>query len=447
DANSSVSVSWNDTDELCTVTGVNSGNDVDRVTTFVYNGNGSLLKLVAHNSVTGDQVTEYAYGVSTSSAGVGGTYSVQSAITSNDLLLSAKYPTGSGGSSDAARTVFYGYNRLGEITQLLDQNDTIHSYTRDKSGRVTKDLALTSSSTLDTYMDRVDVAFDSAGRLSRVTGLKDGTTPVTRNEVEFKYTPLWQIEKIYQHSKGAVSYDGFGAPKGDTRLVAYSYSASAATGTGAGGNYSRVSSLAYPHRANSSGVTAEALDYSYAPSGGSGGSAPIDDIISRVHRLRTNVSSSSQVDLAIYSYLGRGTPVVVDYAPPDVQLDRTLSLNGKRRSAGQTDQVAGYYPGFDRFGRLALQIWADGALDTQWISSGLGGAYYPTKPEIVALEYGYDLNGNRTSAYDLRQGNAWPMNHRYSYDGLNRLTMAERNARSEFVFSAPTEAPGPCQCL
>ena len=50
------------------------------------------------------------------------------------------YPIGSTSTTAAERTVWYGHNRQGELTGTVDQNDTLHTYTRDAAGRVTRDL-------------------------------------------------------------------------------------------------------------------------------------------------------------------------------------------------------------------------------------------------------------------------------------------------------------------
>ena len=152
---------------------------------------------------------------------------------------------------------------------------------------------------------------------------------------------------------------------------------------------------------------------------------------------QSSTGYGSAADIVEYTYLGLGTPVVVDYpGSVDVQLDRTLSPNGKRAAAGYATQAAGLYPGFDQFGRVRYQTWADGGL------TSTGTPAHPTRPEVVSIEYGYDYSSNRTFAYDTRFQSGWPMNHAYANDPLNRLTAAMRNTRANLTGGTPTNGPG-----
>ncbi|MBX3356719.1 MAG: hypothetical protein KF724_13575 [Phycisphaeraceae bacterium] len=419
-----VTLAWDGLNETWTVAGANGANDADRVTTYVHNGIGQLVKLTAMANVgTGngqDQVTRYVYGVSP------GPDPFSSAIYSNDLLLQIIYPPGQGSTTEATRSVYYGYNRQAEMTAMVDQNETLHEYERDALGRMTRDTATATASNIDATIDRIDLSFDSAGRLSKVTSL-ESAGPTVRNEVEFGYTPLGQVEKVYQHSKGAVSYDGGGLPTGDTRLVGYEY-ANAEIGSSSTGNFSRQTGLAYPRKVNSSGHDPEVLEYAFGTSGGT------DDRISRVNQFKFNLTSSTNTSMVNYAFVGVGRTILVDLDQPDVQLDFTLSLDGKRRTVGYTTQTQGFYPGFDQFGRLALQTWADGGLTS---ASSL-----PTKPQIVALQYGYDDRGNRTAVLDVRRGNLWNRSHTYTNDGLDRLKKARRNTWANLISGSPVDGVG-----
>ncbi|MBX3356665.1 MAG: hypothetical protein KF724_13300 [Phycisphaeraceae bacterium] len=423
-----VTLAWNSGSQSWTVSNASEENDEDRVTTFVHNGIGQLVKMtaIANGETTGgvDQVTEYIHGVSNDPEGPDPF--VSSSIFSNDLLLKIIYPPGEGSSTLATRTVFYGYNRQGEIVAMVDQNETLHEYERDALGRMTRDTATATASNIDATIDRIDLSFDSAGRLSKVTSL-ESAGPTVRNEVEFGYTPLGQVEKVYQHSKGAVSYDGGGLPTGDTRLVGYEY-ANAEIGSSSTGNFSRQTGLAYPRKVNSSGHDPEVLEYAFGTSGGT------DDRISRVNQFKFNLTSSTNTSMVNYAFVGVGRTILVDLDQPDVQLDFTLSLDGKRRTVGYTTQTQGFYPGFDQFGRLALQTWADGGLTS---ASSL-----PTKPQIVALQYGYDDRGNRTAVLDVRRGNLWNRSHTYTNDGLDRLKKARRNTWANLISGSPVDGVG-----
>jgi hypothetical protein len=107
-----------------------------------------------------------------------------------------------------------------------------------------------------------------------------------------------------------------------------------------------------------------------------------------------HVSSAKDVQ---YTYLGLGTIVTEDYAQSQVKLDYV----GTSPSA---------LSGFDRFGRVADQLWAN----------------YGTSPDTLAdLGYGYDPSGNRLYREDLTSKSvASPvyLDELYSYNQLNELT-------------------------
>lgn len=430
DTDSSVTIGWDQGDQKWLVSGTHGYVDRDRVTSYVRDAGGHLRKQTAHQPGGTDQVTSYAYGVTTDAVGPGTMYgqTATSELFSNDLPVSVTYPEGSAGSGAEFRTVYFAYNRQGEVIETVDQNNTQHVLTRDAAGRVIADKGTKGTgSSLDDAIDLIEREFDDAGRLERVTSLKDGGTPTVKNQVEIAYTPLWQIAKVYQDSEGEVAKVIGGAPDANTRLVGYSHE----TEGMADGNYSRVIGLDYPRRSNASG-SPETLDIDYGTAG------EANDLISRPQLLKINMSSSSgQVTLAKYRFLGLSTPVVVDLDAPDIQLDRTLSLDGRRMPEPGVSPL-GNYPGFDKFGRVRLHIWADGDL----ASTGTPPAAHPTLPEIVALQYGYDYNGNRTHAYDVRYQNAWPQSHAYENDQLERLTRAMRNTKAVLTGGTPTDGAG-----
>jgi len=108
-----------------------------------------------------------------------------------------------------------------------------------------------------------------------------------------------------------------------------------------------------------------------------------------------------------------GRAATVDYPTPDFGLDYTVAHNGSR--------TAGEYPGFDRFGRVIRQVWADGNLTTHATDTTV-----PNIPPIYEEEHSYDNAGNRLKSFDVRPGASWDDRHwGYTYDGLDRLTEAK----------------------
>ncbi len=178
------------------------------------------------------------------------------------------------------------------------------------------------------------------GRLHSVRSRSSASgTPVV-NEVEFGYTPLWQVERLWQHATGAVTYDGSGDPTGDTRMVKQTYATVAVNDSGANVNFRRLIELAYPRNVNTGTPVTSTLVYDHGSSSSAG------SIISRVAGL--TLDSTAIVE---YEHVGGGLVTPVDYVVPDIQLDRTLSAEGKRRIGSYTTQAAGVYPALDRFGR------------------------------------------------------------------------------------------------
>ncbi|MEY4534579.1 MAG: hypothetical protein RLZZ246_897 [Planctomycetota bacterium] len=395
--------------------GVGTTDGTDRVTSMVYDGNDNVVQFVAHQAKVSqdgdrDQVTQYVYGVSIGA--VSGTQ-VQSDLWSNDLLLKTIYPDErvSGGATEAERSVWQGHNRQGDVISVEDQNDTLHVYALDPAGRVTSDtVTLAAGSPIDGTITKVETAYDDAGRPSTVRSRSSASGNPIVNEVEFGYTKLWQIDRLWQHAKGEVDYGGGGDPTWDTRLVRQTWVSTAVTASGSSVNHSRMTELKYPRNVNTGTPVTATLTYEYGSSSSPG------NIISRVAGL-----SLDSTAIVSYEHVGAGLVTLVDYAVPDVQLDRTLSADGKRRFDTYTTQAAGIYPGLDRFGRIIRQEWADGSLTTHGSLTTV-----PNKPPIVETGYTYDRVGSRTAALDLRPGNQWKMSWEYEYDGLHRLTIADR---------------------
>lgn len=106
------------------------------------------------------------------------------------------------------------------------------------------------------------------------------------------------------------------------------------------------------------------------------------------------------------------------YAEPDVKLDHQVAHNGARAD--------GVYAGWDRFGRIVRHTWVDGGFGEHASDPDV-----PNIPPILELDYGYDNAGNRTKMIDARPGASWSdRDWKYTYDGLDRLTKAERGADS-----------------
>ncbi len=395
----------------------------DRVTSFVYDKVNKVTKRVAHIPAdpSGEdvQVTEYVYGITaTASPGV-----MDSQVDSNNLLSEVRYPdetTGEAGTTSAYK-VKYAYNRLGELRGITDQNQTIRTFERDEQGRVLADAVETlgtysvsgSTRNVDGAVRRIEYAYDDLGRMtsttSRDTKLSSGAI---RDQVEFEYTPLWQVKTVAQQHDGAVDAS---SPE-----VLYIYEDEAASG--AAKNYSRLIRQVYPHDIANLSVNTVQYDYD---------AGEIDDRLSRVNHLEVyGQSGASYTDLVTYDRIGLGMVATTTINPisgsHDVVLDRTKKHDGT--------STAGAYPAFDRFGRV---------LKHAWVRSDFGPQSpvetYGNYPAYMEVDHTYDRASNRLAYNDVREGiNAEGRDRAFDYDRLNRLTEELRTAVAGSEYNHPS---------
>ncbi|QKK07474.1 MAG: hypothetical protein HND58_04405 [Planctomycetota bacterium] len=402
---------WDATAGRWEVTGGLSGStpDVNRVTSYAHDLAGNVLYQTAHLPPSGGgsedvQVTEYVYGVTAVTSSPGDTDSL---ITSYSLLKEVRYPnesTGEPGTTDEYK-VKYAYNQLGELRSVVDQNGTTHVYSRDNAGRATLDWVSAfgtdvdgQGTDIDDTVNGIQIFYDTFGRVELVESLD--STPAVVNGVKFGYNSLWQVEDVFQDPNSAVTETG-GTPTGDTMVVRYGYSEDATN------NHSRLTSMTYPDGSQ--------LNYEYGATTGD-----TDDLISRVTTL--SLGSGTPTDIVNYDHVGLGMFAEVDYAVPDVQLDRTASHDGKRAIQGFSTQTAGLYPGWDRFGRVVRHTWVDGNYTQHGSTAG-----YPDRPSLFETTHTYDRASNRLTRYDERPGAQMPnWDFEYEYDDLDRLVTADR---------------------
>lgn len=398
------SIDWNSTAEVWVVGGLaGSTPDVNRTTTYVYDGVGATTRLIAYNApeLSGAppaNVTEYVH-----EARISGTPA--SAINTNDVVSHVSYPHDSGlgtsGNPPKAYYAAYAYNEQGEVAYMEEGAGTgpgsgsidlssSHTYSRDGMGRVRVDKADDFHADIDDRVDAITYRYDDFGRLDLVRSHDGyvGTSSVGTivNAVAMtEFTPLWQVRHLDQNPVGDVA----SPPSSPTERVTYAYDDEPASA----GNHSRPESLTYPD--------STVVNVAYGAS-----SSASDWKISRATKL--SIGSAALVE---YSRVGLDTFVIVDYDEPNVQLDRFRAEGGGR--------TAGHYPGLDRFGRVRRQLWVDGAFAP-------GSGSNPNKPPIVETLYGYDRVGNRLLAADDRPGATQELSHAYVYDKLHRLIEARR---------------------
>jgi RHS repeat-associated protein len=270
-----------------------------RTTHYEYTDDGWLKMLKSDNAATGQQVTEWVYGVT---PGQG------SELYSNRLVHQKKYPDYSGG-SDLVR---YLYNRQQQVIELRDQAGTEHGYTYDKLGRLLADAAGNFGSGIDDTVNKLEYAYNQRGLRTRATSYLTADDSEA-NEVRWDYNDFNQPVTEYQEHGGAVD-------PATSRKVLYAYADGSA-------NTIRRESLTM--------ASGTVQNYHY--------STGLPNDLSRPDAVR-----ESSTDIATYRYLGLGSSVGVDYPVPAVAL---TYQHGSSGDAG--DQ----YTGLDRFGRVTDLRW------------------------------------------------------------------------------------------
>jgi hypothetical protein len=139
-----------------------------------------------------------------------------------------------------------------------------------------------------------------------------------------------------------------------------------------------------------------AVNYTYGASGSAADCLNRLDAIGDTFGSDTGTSSP----LAQYTYLGLDRIVQENYVQPGVTLDY---FGG----------VSGTYAGFDSFGRVVQQLWANSA------------------GPLDQFQYGYDRAGNRLWRRNVLSSSLnppVPLDESYSYDGDYRLTDSQCGA-------------------
>lgn len=408
--------------------------DQNRVTSYVYNDWGNVRLQVAHLPPEGGtpkvQITEYVYGTTAASAST----TTNSLVDAQELLLEVHYPDESTGEpgSGSTYTVAYSYNSLGELRSVVDQNGTAHVYVRDEAGRVTEDQATVAmSSPIDDSTRRIQVTYDASGRVSKVGSYDAVSAGTILNEVEYTYTPLWQIERAFQSPVGAVSRSTI-TPTNDTRVVTYAYATTAAPASGTfstGANFSRLTEMTYPELL-AAHTNPTLITYTY----GSG------DVNDRIHRISSLALPSPEGTFASYERIGLGMLAKADIQ--GFQLDYTIVNQnarfgptaerpaGLRRGSdtGSFDSLEGVYAGYDRFGRVGTQVWASGSFGPRPYMDA--NPDRPLTRQFFQENYSYDRASNRLTRDDVREFSTYSDRHEnHTYDALDRLSESTRGVR------------------
>ena len=371
-----------------------------------YTADGQTATLTVVNAITTNQVTRYVYG----------TTLTDSHIARADLLRGVIYPDSDdtcgvdmppifgGGTDGVYDRVEYKYNRVGELIELKDQNETVHAYSYDALGRQTSDRVTALGDSIDNAVLRIQRSYEVRGMMKHVTSYDAATGGNVQSDVQLAYNAFGQLAADYQSHSGAVD-------TGSTLKVQYAY-------TDGSLNHARLMGVIYPN--------GRVLHYGYCPSSlaaGQSNSSPLPlgegqgvrapgDAFNRVSFLSETDADGQR--LAEYTYLGRSQVVKVDYSQPSVANDFTT--RDRREN----------YTSFDRFGRVVDHRWTRGA----------------TKTDVVRIRHGYDTAGNRLwRKNDVSPLQTTPVytDELYAYDGMNQLIAFDRGQ----LYAVQTHAIAP----
>ena len=222
---------------------------------------------------------------------------------------------------------------------------------------------------MDHAVQAIGTTYDDLGRVQAVTSYADTAETTIVNQVFDEYDGWGNLAREWQ-ANSAVDLQSL-------PTVQYVY------GDGAGSNgaakYIRPTNVVYPNGRD--------VQYGYGTAGA------VDDIMSRLETI-----SDTSGTLASYKYLGLGTIVKENFPQAGVKLDYDPAGNGS-------------LSGFDRFGRIADQLWEKYHLD--------GSGNEVVDGTVDKYTYQYDRAGNVTNKVNALDA---ALSELYGYSDLDQLT-------------------------
>ncbi len=288
-----------------------AGSSLNRTTRYEYNGEGNLEKLIVENSTTGNQETEWSYGVTTGNG---------SDINSKSLVYQKIHASGAAESD----TTTFKYNRQGQVKEMSDPRSVVRQFDFDELGRITADKVTSLPAGVDGAVRRIENSFDAHGRLEKVTSYNASSGGSVVNEVQYAFNDFDQLTTEYQEHSGAVNTS-------TSKKVQYAY----ANGSS---NTIRRTSMTYPDN--------KVLTYDYGTSGGS------NDELGRVEKIK-----DGSTVVTSYRYLGLSSVIGVKYEEAG---NTELTYE-----SGSTGDAGDKYDGIDRFGRIVDNRWVKSSTNKQ----------------------------------------------------------------------------------
>jgi RHS repeat-associated protein len=353
-------------------TGDTTDKSKDKVTAFEYHGLDQVAKLIAKDpdadgTATDDEVTLYLF-----------EDTVNASLATNEI-----YPDSTDTTSGGYDQVAMVYNVDGSLSQRKGQgtsaaNRTIIDFTYNNRRHKEFEKAMQLLSGVDGGTRSIKREYDTLARLEKVTSYSDTAGSGTvLNQIQFEYNDLSLVSKSHQSHQSAVVI-------GTTPAVQYGYDT-----TVVGNSFTRnhrLQQVTYPNgRLSWFGYN----------------EGTADSVQNRLSLIREIKKGSGGTQYTVYDHNGNGRLAIADYPAPDVKLDYFQGTTGT-------------YAGFDRYGRVKDQFW-DG---------------YNATSDVSRVKHGYDYAGNRLWREDIIAAAQTPTpkyhDELYTYDGLHRLTKADR---------------------
>lgn len=331
-----------------------------RVTQYQYAPDGGLCRLIVSNPGTGDQVTEWRYGVTLENDGVART----------DLLKAKLHPLDVDATGQILRQTTHSYDRQGRVIRTQDANGTTHEFVLDKLGRVIHDRATALGAGTDAAVRRISLDYNARGLMEKAGSHNNAAvgTGSLLNQVTFAYDAFNQLAEDAQSHSGAVT--------GSTPKVIYTHADGSA-------NTTRRLTITYP--------SGKLLSMSY------GAANSADD---RLSRLAGVTLDGEGQPLGEFAWMGAGRLVSLTLPQPGIALSYKQAAGGPAGDAG--DPCTGY----DRFGRT---------VDMRWIKTS-------DNSSLSRIQYGYDRMNRRLWRQDLAAPADTRQDRFYGYDGLGQVT-------------------------
>jgi len=338
--------------------------------------------------VTANTSTSFSFGLSANPGGSANTGRVQGLAPVNGQAT---------GITDAVQTT---YDLQGDVLTSTDQRGVTHQYSYDSAGQITDD-SVTSFGNLSLspgacWANEIETSYNDLGQVYQVTTLNGATI---LNQFEDAYDGWGNPTQEWQSVSGWVNTSS-------TPSVQYQYGDGNTSGENGPASYVRLNDVIYPNNARQ-------VDYNYTNA--------VDEVMSRITELTDSTGLADS-----YTYLGADT-IASEYYDLGSGYFGTTYYNDLQIGL---DYSTNNFSGFDQFGRVRDQVWAE------YGNSGSGLNFLTALDQYT---YAYDADGNVLSKENVVANAAGQgMDEEYTYNHLNELTGMQRGQFQQSNLNTPT---------